>query len=132
MKYLAVIFIFFILITSISFADPLGIGAATEKQVSLIGVLLNPDVVVLKSAAIRSSSHQRAYYVGLNFRVPDVDETLTGVWIVSGERDQPGGVLAVDGYAKHFSRATAADKTNPPTAFGYDDECKQLKKHLNK
>jgi hypothetical protein len=111
MKYLAVIISFIALITPISFADSFGVETATEKQVKLIGVLLNPDVVVLGSAAIRSASHQRAYYVGLNFRVPDVDETLTGVWIVSGDRDEPGGVLAVDGYAKNFSRATAADKT---------------------
>jgi hypothetical protein len=116
------------LISTFSYAG--SIEAASDQQVSLIGVLLNNDVVIIKSAAIRSSNHKRAYYVGLNFRVSGVDKTLTGVWIVSGDKNQPNGVLAVDGFAKNFSRATAADKTNPPTAYVYDEECKRLQSHL--
>lgn len=89
-------------------------------------------MTIVKSAAIKSSNHRRAYYVGLNFKATGVDSTLTGVWIVSGEKNQPKGVLAVDGFAQNFSRATGANKTNPPTAYGYDEECKRLQSYLKK
>jgi len=128
LKMAASCLIILFVISTFSYAGSIEI--ASEQQVSLIGVLLNKDVVVIKSAAIKSSNHKRAYYVGLNFRVSGVDKRLTGVWIVSGDKEQPKGVLAVDGFAKKFSRATPADKTNPPTAYVYDEECKRLQSHL--
>ena len=127
-KIMADSLVFLFCITSFSLAA--GIEGATDQQISLIGVLLNKDVTVVKSAAIKSSNHKRAYYVGLNFKVSGFDQTLTGVWIVSGDKYQPNGVLAVDGYANNFSRATAADKTNPPTAYVYDNECERLQSYL--
>jgi len=112
------------------YAAQINVESASQEQVALIGVLLNPDVVVTKSAAIKSTNHKRAHYVGLNFTVSGIPDTQTGVWLVSGEKNEPKGVLAVDGFAQQFSRATAADKTNPPTASSVDNECKKLKKHL--
>jgi len=129
-KIMACSVIYALFLTSFCFAG--SIESASNQQVELIGVLLNKDVTVVKSAAIKSSNHKHAYYVGLNFKASGVKNTLTGVWIVSGEKDQPKGVLAVDGFAQNFSRATAADKTNPPTAYGYDDECKRLQSYLKK
>lgn len=84
------------------------------------------------SAAIKFTQHKRAYYVGLIFSVSGVSETQTGVWLVAGNKNNPKAVLAVDGFAQNFSRATAADKTNPPTASSVDEECQILKKHLQR
>jgi len=106
------------------------VESASNEQILLIKTLLNPDVIVKKSAAIRSSIHKRSYYVGLNFKVSGIEEMLMGIWIVSGDKYKPMLVLAVDGFAKNFSHATAADKTNPPTAYVFDNECRLLEKYL--
>ena len=123
---LFICFLFF----SLSMAGSNKIEKASKQQVELLKILLNKDVTIKRSATIKSSTHKNAYYVGLNFIVPGVKEIQTGVWLLGGDKIHPRSILAVDGFAQNFSRATAADKTNPPTAFSYDPECVSLKNYL--
>ena len=130
-KCLFVFIFYFFIITTTSIADQNRIELVSNEQIVLIKVLLNPDVIIKKSAAVKSSHHKKAYYIGLNFNISGIKQTQTGIWIISGDKYKPNGVLAVDGFAKNFSRATPAYKTNPPTAYSYDPECKMLKKYLH-
>jgi len=126
-RFLIVILLF----PCIIFAGDLNrVESASNEQISAVKMLLNTDVVIKKSAVVKSSLHKRAYYVGLNFKVSGIEEMLMGIWIVSGDKYKPMLVLAVDGFAKNFSHATAADKTNPPTAYVFDNECRLLEKYL--
>ena len=118
------------LFTSFSLADPYKIEFPSDQQIKILKVLLNKDVTIKQSAAVKSQHHKKAYYVGLKFTIEGIREPQIGIWIVSGSKDRPGFVLAVDGFGKEFSRATHADKTNPPQAYSTDPECKILKKHL--
>ena len=108
------------------------ISKASTAQINNIKVLLNRDVTVLDSGELKSSSHQNAHYVGLLLNISGIERHYGGVWLVSGDKNKPGMVLAVDGVAQQFSRATPADKTNPPTAYMSDVECKRLMRYFDK
>ena len=126
----ACFFIITLLFSSFSIANSYKIEPPSEKQLSILKVLLNQDVIIEKSAAIKSQHHKKVYYLGLKFTITGIKKPQIGVWVLLGNKSNPVGVLAVDGFAKNFSRATHADKTNPPTAYSYDPECKILIQHL--
>lgn len=132
-KYLFITTCFILTIRTLSpfsLAADYKVEPVTYEQIKICKVLLNKDVTIKSAAIIKSQHHKRAYYVGLNFTIPGVNQVLTGVWLLSGDKHQPNSMLAVDGFAQKFSRATPADNTNPPTAHSYDPECTILKNHL--
>ena len=93
------------LFTSFSLADPYKIEFPSDQQIKILKVLLNKDVTIKQSAAVKSQHHKKAYYVGLKFTIEGIREPQIGIWIVSGSKDRPGFVLAVDGFGKEFRNA---------------------------
>jgi len=127
---LAVVLLFPVFVLA---GETLKIEQASQSQIDGLRVIVNPDVKILQTAAAVSAHHKRACYVGANISipVPGKSKVHSAVWLYSGTKEKPGGILAVDGFAKEFSRATPADKTNPPTAYSTDDECRALKRYLD-
>ena len=106
------------------------IVAASGPQKEVIQTLANKDVAPIAFCAVKSAQHKQAYYVGMSFSVTGVATPQIGIWIISGTPEKPGMALAVDGFAQNFSRATPADRTNPPTAYVTDSECAEIRRYL--
>ena len=103
------------------------IEPAGQKQIELIGKGLDPELTVVKGCAVKSSSHKDSYYVSALVYGPQKADV--GVWWISGDREEPGLILAVDGFASVYSSYPRARKTRV-RARATDDEVKLLKAYL--
>ena len=103
------------------------IEPASKKQLELIEKGLDPKLTVVKSYALKSENYKKAYYVSalvLGQRLANV-----GVWWISGDKDKPGLILAVDGFAIAYSSYPKASKTRIG-ARTTDHEVKLLRAYL--
>jgi hypothetical protein len=75
---------------------------------------------------IRSRYDRSAWYVSTKIYGPGIEDGVTAVWLMWGEKDDPGLVSAVDGMAKAF---TDVDSAVGP-GFGMDKEAKQLRRYV--
>ncbi len=57
-------------------------------------------MTVDETGAVKSTEHQKAYYVAIRFHGPGVDDE-TGVWATNGL--DSGSIFSVDGFATEFS-----------------------------
>ena len=103
------------------------IEPAGQKQIELIGKGLDPELTIVKSCAVKSGNHKDSYYVSVLVHGPQKEEV--GVWWISGAREEPGLILAVDGFAFVYSSYPRARKTWVG-ARATDDEVKLLKAYL--
>ena len=104
------------------------IEPAGQKQIKLIEKGLDPKLTILKSYAVKSSSYKNSYYVSALVQGPQTADI--GVWWISGAREEPGLILAVDGFAFAYSSYPRARKTWVG-ARATDDEAKLLKAYLS-
>lgn len=104
------------------------IEPAGQKQIELIGKGLDPELTVVKGCAVKSSNHKDSYYVSALVHGPQKADV--GVWWISGAREEPGLILAVDGFAFAYSSYPRARKTWV-RARATDDEVKLLKAYLS-
>ena len=104
------------------------IEPAGQKQIELIGRGLDPQLTVVKGCAVKSTSHKDSYYVSALVHGPE--KVDVGVWWISGAREEPGLILAVDGFAFAYSSYPRARKTWVK-ARATDDEAKLLKAYLS-
>ena len=104
------------------------IEPAGQKQIALIGKGLDPQLTVVKGCAVKSSSHKDSYYVSALVHGPQKADV--GVWWISGAREEPGLILAVDGFAFAYSSYPRARKTWVG-ARATDGEAKLLKAYLS-
>ena len=100
---------------------------AGQKQIRLIEKGLDPKLTILRSYAVRSSNYKNSYYVSALVQGPQTADI--GVWWISGAREKPGLILAVDGFAFVYSSYPKASKTRVG-ARTTDDEVKLLKAYL--
>ena len=103
------------------------IEPASQKQIELIGKGLDPELTIVKGCAVKSSSHKDSYYVSALVNGPQKADV--GVWWISGAREEPGLILAVDGFAFAYSSYPRARKTWVG-ARATDKEVKLLKTYL--
>ena len=103
------------------------IEPAGQKQIELIVKGLDPELTIIKSCAVKSGNHKNSYYVSALVHGPQ--KTDVGVWWISGAREKPGLILAVDGFAFVYSSYPRARKTWVG-ARATDDEVKLLKAYL--
>lgn len=104
------------------------IESASVAQRNLIQRALGNQYPVLETAAVRSSNHSRAYYVGAKFRVSGVGE-LVGIWLIGGNKSTPNLIFSVDGVAHQFSGMRKASKTKAYATIN-DPEAKVIRKYL--
>jgi hypothetical protein len=123
---LAMCALVFVIGTNLSIAS--GIEEASTEQINMVKAVLGEKYPVSKIAAIRSGNHANAYYVGAVFSAVGIGNT-TGVWIMSGSKNSPGMVNAVDGTASNFSGLPKASKTMMK-AYSTDSEVKALWQYL--
>ena len=109
-------------------AGSIDIESASEAQRNLIQAALGDQYPISKTAAVKSSSHSRAYYVGAIFHAEGVGN-VTGIWIVGGTKDAPNLVYSVNGAAHQFSGMRKASETKASATIR-DPEAKALKKYL--
>ena len=103
------------------------IESASQKQLKLIEKGLDPELSIVRSFAVKSSNHRKAYYVSALVQGPRTADV--GVWWISGDKEKPGLILAVDGFAIVYSSYPKASKTRVG-ARTTDEEVKLLKAHI--
>lgn len=99
-----------------------------REQIEIIQAALGEKYPISKAAAVKSYNHGKAYYVGAVFHAKGAGE-LTGVWFVSGDKQEPSSVYSIDGNAFYFSKLEKAVKTDA-NASKADPEARALKKYL--
>ena len=115
-----------------SLAEKYPIEALSPQQLERVKLVLldvTPEAKILKTAAVKSQTHQRAYYVGAKFTAPGINEPLTGVWFMTGAKEKPGLVHSVNDLAYEFSKMGMANTTLSKASIA-DDEYKILEKYL--
>jgi hypothetical protein len=110
-------------------ASAVDVESASEAQIAKIKIGLGDQYPVSKVLAVKSTTHKKAYYVGAAFQAEGVG-TVTGVWLMSGTKDQPGLMLSVDGVAYEFSRMGRASESKAGGSVA-DPEAQKLKRALS-
>ena len=100
---------------------------ASQKQLELIEKGLDPKLTIVKSCAVKSNNYKKAYYVSA--LVHGQRQADVGVWWISGDKEKPGLILAVDGFAIVYSSYPKASQTRVK-ARTTDYEVKLLKAYL--
>jgi len=75
--------------------------------------------------AVKSNDFEKVWFVAVKIYGPGMENgTGPGLWAISGDINNPGMILAVDGFAKEFSSYPDASKTDAaitPTDDGAKD-----------
>lgn len=103
------------------------IEPASQKQLELINRGLDQRYEIEDGCAVRSWNYKDAYYVAALIHRREKAEV--GIWWISGDRETPGIILAVNGFAIVYSSYPKASKTRVGARIT-DDEAKILKAYL--
>ena len=112
-------------------ADSFVIESLRPQQTEYVNMVLEHThgAKVLKTATVKSQNNAMAYYVGASFTVPEINEPLIAVWIISGPPNKPGNIWSVNDIAYQFSGMGKARPSNANASIA-DNEYKVLEKHL--
>lgn len=105
------------------------IEQAGQAQIDLIRAVISDQYTITRTAAIRSGSHKKAWYVGASLHTPDNGETI-GIWLISGAKSAPGMMFSVNQPAHQSSGMGMADRTQAK-ARPTDTEATALQNHLH-
>jgi len=113
-----------IAVAVVASAQTITVEAAGPAQRNLIQVALGQQYPITKIAAVKSSKHSSAYYIGAMFRVAGVGD-VQGVWLVGGTKEQPGTLLSINEPAHRYSGMRLAKETKAAASME-DPEAKAL------
>ena len=113
----------------IGIANPAVINPASQQQTKIVTKPFEEPVTVIKSAALKSSRHTRAYYVGIKFVVHDLEMNGIGIWLVEGDRSDPIAVYSVNATASVFSKYPKSHSIRKPARLS-DHEAKLILDYL--
>ena len=101
------------------------VDPASRQQTTMIAKAIKDPITVIKSAAIKSSRHLNAYYVGLSFVVHELEMTGVGLWLVEGELHKPKAVYSINATAIVFSEYPKAQQIKSPARL-HDHEARLI------
>lgn len=88
-------------------------------RVGVKGVQESNDITSVY--AVRSNDYERVWFVAAEITGPGIQpKDAVGLWAISGELDEPGLTLSVDGFAKEFSDWGDGTKTDAELSM-FDD-----------
>jgi hypothetical protein len=105
------------------------LNPASRQQTAIIAKAIKDPITVIKSAAIKSSRHLNAYYVGLNFVAHELEMTGIGIWLVEGSQHKPLAVFSVNATAVVFSKYPKAQRLKSPARI-HDHEAQLILDHF--
>lgn len=127
MKYLKLGVLVLLALGCLTKHDFSEIESASQKQLELITRGLDQGLTIERSCAVRSWNYKGAYYVAALIQGPQ--KVDVGIWWISGDKEKPGMIQAVDGFAIVYSSFPKASKTRVG-ARTTDSEAKLLKAYL--
>ena len=101
------------------------VNPASRQQTTIIAQAIKDPITVMKSAAIKSSRHLNAYYVGLSFVAHELEMTGIGLWLVEGGQHKPIAVYSINATAIVFSRYPKAQRIKSPARI-HDHEAQLI------
>ena len=101
------------------------VNPASRQQTTIITQAIEDPITVIKSAAIKSSRHLNAYYVGLSFVAHELGITGIGLWLVEGEQQKPKAVYSINATAIVFSKYPKAHRIKAPARI-HDHEAQLI------
>ncbi len=105
------------------------VNPASRQQTTIIAKAIEDPITVLKSAAVKSSRHLNAYYVGLNFVAHELEMIGIGIWLVEGSQHKPIAVFSVNATAVVFSKYPKAQRIKNPARM-HDHETQLILDYL--
>jgi len=105
------------------------VNPASRQQTTIIAKAIQDPITVLKSAAVKSSRHRNAFYVGLNFVAHELERTGIGIWLVEGSRHKPIAVFSINATAVVFSKYPKAQGLENPARM-HDREAQLIMDYL--
>ncbi|MBT8399772.1 MAG: hypothetical protein KJO98_04790 [Rhodothermia bacterium] len=104
------------------------IEPAFEIQKEYVGEFLEPGLGLDGGYTIRSRSHQLACYVAARITGLGIGDDATGVWLLSGGKNDPGLVMSANLTAEEFSDAPRSKDSKAGGTFT-DPEASALLKY---
>ncbi len=105
------------------------INPASQQQTTMVTKPFEEPVTVIKSAALKSSRHTLAYYVGIKFVAHDLEMNGIGIWLVEGDLSDPIAVYSVNAIAIVFSKYPKSHRIKKPARLS-DHEAKLILDYL--
>jgi len=105
------------------------VDPASRQQTTIITKAIKDPITVIKSAAVKSSRHLNAFYVGLNFVAHELERTGIGIWLVEGSRQKPIAVFSINATAVVFSKYPKAQRIKSPARM-HDHETRLILDYL--
>jgi hypothetical protein len=123
------VFAIFIGCISLGVVNAAVVNPASRQQTTIIAKAIQDPITVIKSAAVKSSRHLNAFYVGLNFVAHELERTGIGIWLVEGSQDKPIAVFSINATAVVFSKYPKAQRLNYPARM-HDHEARLILDYL--
>ncbi|MBN2385141.1 DUF4124 domain-containing protein [bacterium] len=103
---------------------------ASPAQRNHVQGMLGDTHTISKIFIIKSSSHDKAYYLGARFKTENEGE-VDGFWLIYGTKNAPSLLYSLDEKAFKYSRMGMADRTKARASMD-DVEAKELQQYLLK
>ena len=106
------------------------VNPASRQQTTIIAKAIKDPITVIKSAAVKSSRHLNAYYVGLSFVAHELEMSGIGIWLVEGRQHKPLAVYSINATAVVFSKYPKAQRIKSPARM-HDHEARLVLDYLD-
>jgi len=104
---------------------------ASQAQVKRLKAVQEEDKRIAGTVyAVKSQHHKNVWYVSTKIYGPGLEDGISAVWSMSGDRANPGLVLAADTTADEFTPVPYMNDTKAGTGRGMDPEARALEKHV--
>jgi hypothetical protein len=105
------------------------VNPASRQQTTIIAKAIKDPISVIKGAAVKSSRHLNAYYVGLRFVAHELEMIGIGIWLVEGSQHKPLAVFSINATAVVFSKYPKAQRIKSPARM-HDHEARLIIDYL--
>ena len=113
--------------------DTSKVEPASQQQLVLIKEVQIPgNHIQMRGYAVKSSSHRNAYYVSTKIYGPGIDEGVTCVWFISGDKSSPGLIHSADHFAHEFTPDIPFSRDTKAAASMRDKEARAVKAYAEK
>tara|TARA_B110000003_G_C16325072_1_gene408446 strand:+ start:177 stop:617 length:441 start_codon:yes stop_codon:yes gene_type:complete len=93
----------------------------SKNQLNIIKFGLSTKLNIKRSVCTKSNSFENVYFVGVEF-----DNDLVGVWMISGQKTDPGMTFSVNSISQEYSNYPIRDKYDK-----YEDGYLELVRHFD-
>jgi predicted small lipoprotein YifL len=104
---------------------------ASQSQVETLKFIQEEDKRIADTVyAVKSEHHENAWYVSTKIYGPGLEDGVSAVWLMVGDKNSSGMILAVDGTANEFTPVPYMNDTQAGSGLGMDAEAEALEAYV--